>query len=88
MLDIPNIDSTSARYWIVTVLYCRQSLDNEKQCSSLRDRVTLLLGVVTEIIFLQSGLGLLSLILRTLSRLLLRTQYYSMLKTARRINIS
>ena len=36
-------------YWIVTVLYCRQSLDNEKQYSSLRDRVTLLLGVVTEI---------------------------------------
>ena len=66
----------------------RQSLDNEKQRSSLRDRVTLLLGVVTEINFLESGLGLLSFILRTLSRLLLRTQYYSMLKTARRINIS
>ena len=78
----------SARYWIVTVLCCRQSLDIEKQCSSLRERGTLLLGVVTEIICLEAGLGLLSLILRTLSRLLLRTQYYSMLKTARRINIS
>ena len=44
--------------WIVTVLYCRQSMDNEKQCSSLRDRVTLFLGVVTEIICLESGLGL------------------------------
>ena len=54
----------------------------------LGDRVTLLLGVVTEIICLESGLSLLSLILRTISRLLLRTQYYSMLKTARRINIS
>ena len=57
-------------YWIATILYCRQSLDNEKQCSSLRDRVTLLLGDVTEIIYLESGLGLLSLILRTLSVLL------------------
>ena len=83
------IGSINTIYTDLTVrACCRQSLDNEKQCSSLRDRVTLLLGVVTEIIFLESGLGLLSLILRTLSRLLLRTQYYSMLKTARRINIS
>ena len=88
--DIPSIEFYECQVLDChcTIIYCRQSLDNEKQYSCLRDRVTLLLGVVTEIIFLESGLGLLSLILRTLSRLLLRTQYYSMVKTARRINIS
>ena len=45
-------------------------------------------GIVTEIICLESWQVLLSLILRTLSRLLLRTQHYLILKTARRINIS
>ena len=71
MLDIPTIEFYECQ--VVTVLYCRQSLDNEKQCSSLRDIVTLLLGVVTAIICLESGLDLLSLILRTLSRLLLHS---------------
>ena len=59
MLDIPSIEFYECQVLDChcTIIYCRQSLDNEKQYSSLRDRVTLLLGVVTEIIFFGIRVG-------------------------------